>query len=84
MPQHKSELETLIEEEKRLVAREYQSEAWAGGISDGIETEIMAEAALETAMREVVLTVGEEKALEFVDTLRRKVVEGALVEHTLQ
>ena len=81
---HKSDLDAMIEHEKRQVAFEYQGEAWAGGISDGIETEIMAEAAIATAIGELVEAVGEDAVLDYVERLKSKVLAGEFVERTLQ
>ena len=82
--QQKSDLDAMIEHEKRQVALEYQGEAWAGGLSDGIEAEIMAEAAIETAMGQLVEAVGEDAVLDYVEELKAKVLAGAFVERTLQ
>ena len=46
-----SDIDALVREEKRLTAVESHNEAWAEGLSAGIEPEIIAEAALETATR---------------------------------
>ena len=81
---HMSDLDAMIEHEKRQVALEYQGEAWAGGLSDGIEAEIMAEAAIETAMGQLVEALGEDAALDYVEGLKSKVLSGAFVERTLQ
>ena len=81
---HKSDLDAMIEHEKRQVALEYQGEAWAGGISDGIDAHIMAEAAMATAMGEMVEALGEEQALAFIEELKAQVVAGAFTAHTLQ
>ena len=48
-----SEIEALVREEKRLTAVESHNEAWAEGLSAGIEPEIIAEAALATAFAEL-------------------------------
>ena len=40
------ELDALMREEKRLTALESQTEAWADGLSAGIEPELIAEVAL--------------------------------------
>ena len=79
-----SELDDMIAQEKRQVALEYHDEAWAGGLSDGIDTDIMAEAAIETAMRGLIEAIGEDAALAYVDALRERVLVGAFVEKTLQ
>ena len=84
MTDRKNDLDAMIDHEKRLVALEYQDEAWAGGISDGIDREIMAEAAAETAMRAMIEAVGEEAALTFAENLRERVLSGDFTPHTLQ
>ena len=81
---HMSDLDAMIEHEKRQVALEYQGEAWAGGLSDGIEAEIMAEAAIATAMGQLVEAVGEDAVLDYVEGLKSKVLSGEFVERTLQ
>ena len=48
-----SDIEALVREEKRLTAVESHNEAWAEGLSAGIEPEIIAEAALATAFAEL-------------------------------
>ncbi|KAG1648813.1 hypothetical protein GQR58_029548 [Nymphon striatum] len=58
-----AELDEVIAQEKRVAAREMQSEAWADGIMEGIDCEILAEAAIATALEEVVRSDGEEAAL---------------------
>ena len=81
---HNTELDDMIEHEKRLVAFEYQGEAWAGGLSDGIDAEIMAEAAIATAIGQLMDAVGEDAVLDYVERLKGKVVAGEFVERTLQ
>ena len=80
----RSELETMIEHEKRQTALEYQHEAWAGGLSDGIDMEIMAEAAIATAITELVEMGGESVTLAYLDELREQVIAGAFTARTLQ
>ena len=57
MEQGLSDIEALVREEKRLTAVESHNEAWAEGLSAGIEPEIIAEAALALLerMREKVI-----------------------------
>ena len=81
---HTSDLDAMIEHEKRQVALEYQGEAWAGGLLDGIETEIMAEAAIATAMGQLVEAVGEDAVLDYVEGLKAKVLTGEFVRRTIQ
>ena len=84
MPEAKVDLDQMIEHEKRQVALEYQHEAWAGGKSDGIEMEIMAEAAIETAVTELIGAVGEDSVLDYIEGLKEQIISGAFTPHTLQ
>ncbi|WP_157015259.1 hypothetical protein [Mesorhizobium xinjiangense] len=70
------ELDALIREEKRLTAVESQTEAWAEGLSAGIEPEIIAEAALATAFAELLRSSGEDAAIALLDRMRDKVIAG--------
>ena len=54
MKPNANEIDDMIVREKMQVALEYQNEAWADGVADGIEPEIIADAALALAMRETV------------------------------
>ncbi|KQZ13026.1 MULTISPECIES: hypothetical protein [unclassified Mesorhizobium] len=72
-----SDIDALVREEKRLTAVESHNEAWAEGLSAGIEPEIIAEAALETAFAEMLRANGETAALALLDRMREKVIAGA-------
>jgi hypothetical protein len=72
-----SDIDALVREEKRLTAAESHSEAWAEGLSAGIEPDIIAEAALETAFGEMLRASGETAALALLDRMREKAIEGA-------
>ena len=76
MEQGLSEIEALVREEKRLTAVESHNEAWAEGLSAGIEPEIIAEAALATAVAELTHSTGEKAALALLDRMREKVLAG--------
>ncbi|RFC66212.1 hypothetical protein DYI37_01740 [Fulvimarina endophytica] len=81
----KTELDEIIQAEKKQVALEYHNEAWADGISEGIESEILAETALSTAMTELVRLHGETHALDVLESLRRQVEFGVFRQNpTLQ
>lgn len=69
-------LENAIATEKRRAAREMQTDAWADGLLEGIETEILAEAAIATALEEIVDENGEEAALEAIDQMRDRLMAG--------
>ena len=73
MEQGLSEIEALVREEKRLTAVESHNEAWAEGLSAGIEPEIIAEAALATAFAELTAVGGEKAALALLDRMRERV-----------
>ncbi|MEO9340561.1 hypothetical protein ABFT80_24425 [Mesorhizobium sp. SB112] len=80
-----SDIDALVREEKRLTAVENHNEAWAEGLSAGIEPEIIAEAALATAFGEILRSQGESEALSLLDRMREKVISGefepSLVRH---
>ena len=76
MEQGLSEIEALVREEKRLTAVESHNEAWAEGLSAGIEPEIIAEAALATAVAELTRSAGEKAALALLERMREKVIAG--------
>lgn len=71
-----AELDAMIVAEKKQVAFEYHHEAWADGISDGIEAEILAETAISTALTELVRVYGEDEVLELLDGLRQRIQYG--------
>lgn len=76
MEQGFSDIDALVREEKRLTAVESHNEAWAEGLSAGIEPEIIAEAALATAFGELLRSSGENAALALLDRMREKVIAG--------
>ncbi len=71
-----TDLDALVREEKRLTAVESHSEAWAEGLSAGIEPEIIAEAALATALGEFLRSNGEPAALALIERMRDRVAAG--------
>lgn len=73
-----SDIDALVREEKRLTAIECHNEAWAEGLSAGIEPEIIAEAALATAFGEILRKDGEAAALSLLERMREKVLTGEL------
>ncbi|MFD2237109.1 hypothetical protein [Aureimonas populi] len=80
-----TELDEMIAAEKKQVAFEYHSEAWADGFSDGIEAEILAETAISTALTELVRRHGEDEVLQLLDQLRQRIVAGEFIaDRTLQ
>lgn len=81
MNQGSMNLDDLITQEKKLAANEYQAEAWADGISEGIEPEILAEAAFSNALTELIREVGEGPALSMLDTMREHIIAGDFLAH---
>lgn len=71
-----AELDDVIAQEKRVAAREVHHEAWADGILEGIEADILADAAIATAIEEMIHLEGEDAALSLVDTLRDRIIAG--------
>ncbi|HWU63110.1 MAG TPA: hypothetical protein VN112_13925 [Ensifer sp.] len=85
MEQSLSELDDMIVHEKMQAALEYQNEAWADGMADGIEPEIIADAAIALAMRETVRLLGESGAEAMLENLRERMLAGEFSpERTLQ
>lgn len=71
-----SDIDVLIREEKRLTAVESYEDAWAEGRAAGIEPDIMAEAAIATALEELVRANGEAAALALLERMRDRLVAG--------
>lgn len=76
MEQAVNDIDALVREEKRLTAVESHCEAWAEGLSAGIEPDIIADAALSTAFIELMRTSGETAALALLDRMRERVIAG--------
>ena len=71
-----NEMDEIIEREKRIAALEFHSEAWADGAMEGIESDILADAAIATALEEMIRAHGEDATLALVDTLRERILCG--------
>ena len=71
-----NEIDDMIVHEKMQAAMEDQHEAWADGAADGIEPEILADAAIALAMRETVRIHGEDKAEALLESLRARILAG--------
>jgi hypothetical protein len=59
--------------EKKRVALAYLSEAWDGALSEGVDPEIVAHAALFTALCDLIATYGEEPVAELANTLPKRI-----------
>lgn len=73
-----SDIDVLIREEKRLTAVESYEDAWAEGRAAGIEADIMADAAIATALGELISSAGEDAALAMLERMRERLVSGEL------
>ena len=76
MEPRRNEIDDMIVHEKMQAALEHQNEAWADGMADGIEPEIIADAAIVLAMRETVRIHGEDKAEALLESLRERILAG--------
>jgi hypothetical protein len=70
------EIDEMIVHEKMQAAWESQTEAWAEGRADGIEPEIIAEAAISFAMQETIRLLGEQGAEKLLESLRERILSG--------
>ncbi|MCB1382000.1 MAG: hypothetical protein KDJ73_03525 [Notoacmeibacter sp.] len=77
MQESSNDIDAMILEEKRISASECHGEAWAAGIMAGIESEIIAETAITTAIGELQREFGEDAVLELIDRIREQVIQGA-------
>jgi hypothetical protein len=76
MQSGRNDIDDMIVHEKMQVALEYQTEAWADGRADGIEPEIIADAAIAFAMRETIRIHGEQGAEAMLESLRTRMLAG--------
>lgn len=72
--------------EKKRVALCHLNEAWENAIAEGVDPEIVAHAALFTALCDLVATYGEEPVAELTQSLPRRVrdLEFTVDERTVQ
>ena len=62
--------------ESRVAALDYVSEAFAEAVLDGVEVEAFAEAAIATALRELVAAHGEENVARIAQSLPERLRAG--------
>lgn len=60
----------------RHVALSYLNDAWVEAVRDGLDEECLVQAALFTALRNLVANYGEEASAEFVERLADRVRSG--------
>ncbi|CCM74963.1 hypothetical protein SAMN05216228_1004168 [Rhizobium tibeticum] len=71
-----NDIDDMIVHEKTQAALEYHNEAWADGMADGIEPEIIADTAIIHALRETIRLHGENSAEALLDSLRERMLAG--------
>lgn len=71
-----SDIDEMIVYEKMQAALEHQNDAWAEGVADGIEPEIIADAAIVTVMRETVKLFGEDATEAMLEDLKQRLLTG--------
>lgn len=67
--QNLDNLDEIILEEKKLVAREHFLEAWEAGLQDGIDVEIIAKELISGALRQLTKTTGAEQTTHLISSL---------------
>ncbi len=73
------DLDSLIREEKHRVALEFFHEAWASAVQEGIETSILAESVLRTALMNLGAVEGENAVADIVSRLPERLESGDFV-----
>ncbi|MEO1702469.1 MAG: hypothetical protein AAFR71_10500 [Pseudomonadota bacterium] len=69
-------IDEAIVREKRSAAREVYHDAWADGVLEGIDTDILAETAITTVLEETIQEGGEHAALALLEELMDRVKSG--------
>jgi hypothetical protein len=69
--------------EKKRIALAFLTEAWDEALAEGVDSEILAHAALFAALSDLVTTYGEEAVANLTNTLSRRIraFEFSLVQH---
>ena len=72
--------------EKKRVALNYLSDAWDNALAEGVDPEILAHAALFTALCDLIATYGEDAVAELATTLPKRIrdLEFTVDERTIQ
>lgn len=66
-------LEDRVIAEKKRLALAYLTEAWDEAVAEGVDSDILAHAALFTALSDLIGTYGEEAVAELTKTLPRRI-----------
>lgn len=66
----------LPDHEQKRVALSYVREAWVEALTDGVDSDCLAQVCLFTAMAELVQTYGEEAAAQYAEGLSARIRNG--------
>ena len=66
MTENSKEIDELIEEQQRELARQYFAEIWENAVADGIDTEIVAEVIIERSLHEIARHQGNNAASRLI------------------
>ena len=69
-------LEAVSEHEQKRLALGYVTEAWEGGLSEGVDADCLAQVCLFRAFAELVQTYGEDAAASYADGLGGRIRKG--------
>lgn len=81
MKNNQNDLALIIAQEKKLAAIEALVQAWETSLSNGIEPEVLAEAAFTTALQHLLRFKQEKEALNFIDIIRDRILMGEFIQH---
>ncbi|MFK7903343.1 MAG: hypothetical protein AB8B49_10940 [Nitratireductor sp.] len=80
-----TEIDTLILEEKKSIAREHFIDVWESANAEGIDPDLMAKALVEGALSELASMQGDEAAAKLVNQIRSMESNGEfLADKTIQ
>lgn len=71
-----ADIDALILEEKRTIAREFFSDAWDAAITEGIDPQIIAEALIHGSLNQLAVAGGDDAANKAINDIRAMESEG--------
>jgi len=86
MNTHKlDEIDAMILEEKKSIAKEYFSEIWEAAAADGIEPKLMAETLIQNSLKQLAEARGDDAANKMIFDIRAMEASGEfLLDKTFQ
>lgn len=73
MPEHEDSDDGLPISEQKKVALAYLTQAWGEAVADGVESDVLAHAALFAALSDLVLSYGEEAVAELAASFESRI-----------